>query len=134
MELPDARYYALKAQRAVVAPSPLGAHNWQAMSYHPGTGLVYFTALDTPTPMEITSGSGGLVGGSLHIDWLAPLSDKSRIGRLGKLIAWDPLKQKAMWSVNLERPMNGGVLSTAGDLVFLGAATGEIKAYHARTG
>ena len=38
METPGARY---ENAPATVAPSALGAHNWHAMSYNPGTVLAY---------------------------------------------------------------------------------------------
>ena len=42
---PEARYSAA-GKPALVAPGPLGGHNWQPMSYSPATGLVYVPALD----------------------------------------------------------------------------------------
>ena len=38
VEVPGARYEDAPAR---IAPAPLGAHNWQPMAFHPGTGLVY---------------------------------------------------------------------------------------------
>lgn len=134
IELSEARYYALPGKWAVVAPGMIGAHSWQAMSYNPGTGLVYVPASDIPTPIQVTDLGGGVFGGAIHIDFSAPFRDPKLKGRLGRLIAWDPLAQKARWSVNLALPTNGGVLSTAGNLVFQGTATGDFRAYRADTG
>jgi hypothetical protein len=36
------------AAAAVLSPGPVGGHNWQPMSFHPGTGLVYIPALEMP--------------------------------------------------------------------------------------
>jgi hypothetical protein len=52
----------------------------------------------------------------------------------GRLIAWDPVSQSLRWSAEEEIPTNGGVLSTAGNLVFQGQGTGEFAAYAADTG
>jgi len=52
----------------------------------------------------------------------------------GKLIAWDPLKQKAAWEVPYSTIFNGGTLSTAGNLVFEGTADGRVVAYAADSG
>jgi alcohol dehydrogenase (cytochrome c)/quinohemoprotein ethanol dehydrogenase len=52
----------------------------------------------------------------------------------GELIAWDPAQQKAMWRVPHEFFWNGGVLSTAGNLVFEGGGTGQFQAYRADDG
>ena len=51
-----------------------------------------------------------------------------------RLIAWDPQTQSARWSVEHENAWNGGVLSTAGNLVFQGKLNGEFTAYNAATG
>jgi quinohemoprotein ethanol dehydrogenase len=52
----------------------------------------------------------------------------------GALIAWDPVAQKARWRVQQSSLWNGGVLSTAGDLVFQGTGDGIFIAYDARSG
>ena len=52
----------------------------------------------------------------------------------GHLCAWDPIQQKEVWRVERASPVNGGVLSTAGNLVFQGTAQGNIEAYRAATG
>ena len=46
-------------------------------------------------------------------------------GTEGRLIGWDPVAQTARWSVQEEIAINGGVLSTAGNLVFPGAGNSE---------
>jgi len=50
------------------------------------------------------------------------------------LVAWDPLQQKQAWAIDRTGPWNGGVLSTAGNLVFEGTAGGAFEAYRADTG
>jgi quinohemoprotein ethanol dehydrogenase len=52
----------------------------------------------------------------------------------GSLLAWDPDKQKAVWAVEHPGVINGGVLSTAGNLVFQGTGSGFFAAYKADTG
>jgi quinohemoprotein ethanol dehydrogenase len=52
----------------------------------------------------------------------------------GRLIAWDPVTQSERWSVEEEIATNGGVISTAGNLVFQGQGNGELAAYTADTG
>ncbi len=44
------------------------------------------------------------------------------------------MAQKEVWRVQYEHPWTGGVLATAGDLVFAGSGSGEISAYKADTG
>jgi len=55
--------------------------------------------------------------------------EKAAVGLEGRLIAWDPVSQSARWSVEEPIATNGGVLSTAGNLVFQGQGTGEFAAF-----
>jgi mono/diheme cytochrome c family protein len=50
------------------------------------------------------------------------------------LLAWDPVAQREVWRVNYERPGNGGILSTGGNLLFQGSVDGMFNAYAADTG
>src|SRR5438094_110661 len=92
-------------------------HNWWPMSYNARTGLVYIPTTDRRADVKAASEAGE--GGE---------------GLFGRLIAWDPIAQSARWSVEEEIATNGGVLSTAGNLVFQGQGTGEFAAYTADTG
>ncbi len=125
----------------LVTPSPFGAHNWQPMSYNPETGLVYIPA---QYAASLYAGAEGQPEVALNV-WnagLQPLqlpeepADIARIAESfsGALLAWDPIKQEAAGKVPYERTWKGGTLSTAGNLVFQGTATGEIKAYAADSG
>ena len=92
-------------------------HNWWPMSYNSQIGLVYVPATDRQegTHTEVESG-----------EWMR--------GTQGKLIAWDPVSQSARWTVEEPIATNGGVLSTAGNLVFQGQGNGEFAAYAADSG
>ncbi len=114
-------------------PGPMGAHNWHAMSYDEATGLVYIPLTDVAVRYTAVNESAA-VGGGVTVDYYAGLQDPRTQHRMGRLIAWDPVAKTARWEVNHELPTNGGVLSTAGNLVFQGTATGEIHAYNARDG
>jgi quinohemoprotein ethanol dehydrogenase len=52
----------------------------------------------------------------------------------GQLTAWDPLKQKKVWQVIRPSTHNGGVLATAGNLVFQGTLEGTFDGFDAQTG
>ncbi len=139
VEDPAARY---KEQPVLQFPSYLGGHNWHPMSYSAQTGLVYVPVNDMPAvyghdagfehrPAGTNMGIDGIVG-SLPDDE----SERRAFGALikGRLLAWDPKKQSAAWSVEQAGPWNGGVLSTAGGLVFQGSASGKFIAYNAASG
>ena len=57
-----------------------------------------------------------------------------RASTKGRLVAWDPVARKAAWTVEHPLAWNGGVLSTAGGLVFQGNGEGKFVAYDATTG
>jgi len=92
-------------------------HNWWPMSYSPLTGLVYVPATDRHPKSQAHVESG---------EWMR--------GTEGRLIAWDPATQSARWNVEEPIATNGGVLSTAGNLVFQGQGSGEFAAYAADSG
>ena len=58
---------------------------------------------------------------------------KPRMQGAGVLKAFD-LNGREVWAKAARYPIVGSVLSTAGDLVFVGHATGEFAAYDARSG
>jgi quinohemoprotein ethanol dehydrogenase len=127
---PEAEYWK-KDGGAVVFPGPLGAHNFNPMSYDPGTGLVYIPTLDLPTQMEIdkTASVGSSVGGATYTRYLSHM-DQAK----WPLVAWDPIRQKARWQTAGTIPLGSGVLSTAGNIVFQGGADGVLRAYRASDG
>src|SRR5262249_49839932 len=57
-----------------------------------------------------------------------------RASTKAKLVAWDPVARKPAWIVDHYVPWNGGLLSTAGGLLFQGTGEGKFVAYEAATG
>lgn len=143
IETPNARY---GSGPALAMPGPLGGHNWQPMAYSPRTGLVYIPAQEIPFPYMQPGGANANFryepgAWNIGVDSLIAgmPDDKAAIKAIraslkGRLIAWDPVTQSEKWSVQHPGPWNGGVLATAGGLVFQGSATGELAAYDAATG
>jgi quinohemoprotein ethanol dehydrogenase len=144
VEKPNARY---TEGPAMVLPSGVGAHAWMPMSYSPRTGLVYIPAMEYPLiyadarPFEIHPGRWNTGVSFLDPPPLPglPADMDARRAALhamirGKLVAWDPVAQKARWEVQRDWPWNGGTLATAGNLVFEGTAHGEFEAYSADKG
>jgi len=123
-------------------PGPVGAHNWQPMSYDPETHLVYVPVHDIPfaygDPKTFTPNPFGWnIGIDIGVVGM-PADPKAKAQVLasvrGYLKAWDPATQKEAWRVEQPGAWNGGVLSTAGGLVFQGNSAGEINAYSADKG
>ena len=139
IEVPGARY---KDAPFTLFPSYLGGHNWQPMSYSPQTHLVYIPVLDIPAvyaqPANFRYNPGV---SNLGVDPIASSlpdaqAERDALGALvqGRLLAWDPVKQREVWRVEHRGPWNGGTLATAGNLVFQGTADGKLVAYSADTG
>ncbi len=91
----------------------VGAHNHFAQSFSPKTGLVYLPTTELPSTI--------------------PADAPADTGK-SALVAWDPVKQRPNWAVPTPGAFSGGVLSTAGDLVFQGQSDGYITAYSAAEG
>jgi quinohemoprotein ethanol dehydrogenase len=117
-----------------VKPSPFGAHNWQPMAFSPQTGLVYIPAQEIPFFFRRERGFRYTPGG-WNTGTDANVADRfPRELTSGHLLAWDPVTQKEVWRVPHATAWNGGVLATAGNLVFQGTATGRFAAYRASDG
>ena len=124
-------------------PSPYGAHNWQPMSFSPKTGLVYIPAQSIPhyfsgqktVTYQLDRWNTGVDLNESRdpLSWVAGMASTDALV-YGELLAWDPVKQQAAWKVKHDKPANGGVLSTAGDLVFQGTGEGIFAAYDADNG
>ena len=139
IETAGARY---KDKPSLQLPGPLGAHNWHPMAFNPKEGLVYIPAQASPfayTNIKDFKYNPG--GWNVGTDLLANAlpNDKAQLAGLramfkGQLIAWDPVAQKARWTVEHPYFWNAGIMSTAGGLVFQGAGEGRFVAYDAANG
>lgn len=139
VETPTADY---QAEGQFIYPFGGGAHNWQPMAYHPGTGLVYIPVMESTYQYRAVdeyvhhwgqwNTGAELDQGTLGIDQLTQaLLPKMTIGHL---LAWDPRTQKPVWRVKHREMWNGGLLATAGNLVFQGTGDRYIAAYDASNG
>ena len=141
-------------------PSVLGAHTWPPMSFSPRTGLVYIPVNEAPNVFVDLAHNGGSVGfldGFFTINGIIPdraYDPKSLEPLFGKLPAyesgrrgapdvhnvlraWDPVGQKSVWERKTSQGYSvwdGGILSSAGNLVFQGLASGDLCAYTADRG
>ena len=128
IENPDIRYDRT-GKPADLLPGALGAHSWQAMAFNPKTGLVYIPAQEIGmTYSSVKDFQPAAMG------WNVATATTNRPNVKGYLVAWDPVNQKEVWRANYLGPWNGGVLTTAGNLVIQGNAAGEFSAYSADSG
>jgi quinohemoprotein ethanol dehydrogenase len=140
VEAPNARYES--PQTALQIPGPLGSHNWHPMAFSPDTGLVYIPAHTLPTVyadmQNFRYRAGAWNTGTDFAAAALPTPAAERMAAaaasMGELVAWDPVAKKARWTVKYPNAWNGGVLATAGGLVFQGALDGMFRAYDAANG
>jgi quinohemoprotein ethanol dehydrogenase len=146
----------------VLYPSWFGAHTWNPDSYSPKTRLDYIPVIDVPAIWVDLEHNGGplkylegffTVQGIIPDDTydskdasriFGPVPDEPSIKRLRhvkvvrELIrAYDTVTQKMVWEHETSsgiRGYDGGVMSTAGNLVFQGRGSGELFVYAADTG
>ncbi|MGD9661564.1 MAG: PQQ-dependent dehydrogenase, methanol/ethanol family [Porticoccaceae bacterium] len=124
VEAPNIRF---ENGEMTVWPGALGGHNWQAMSYSPKTGLSYIPYMQAGTHLKVNPDQ--LIGGvSLNF-----VIEDEQDGK-GKLLAWDPVRQQLRWEVQRNSMWNGGVISTAGNLVLQGTEEGVFEIFNAETG
>jgi quinohemoprotein ethanol dehydrogenase len=142
VERPQARY---GKEVSMLSPGPNGAHNWQPMSFNPQTGLVYIPAQEGSFPYsndaEFRFKQGTWNLGVNLLPNIGPstitppaVNPPGTSNTAGSLLAWDPVAQKARWSVPYQEGTGGGTLTTAGNLVFQGTAAGKFVAYTADKG
>jgi quinohemoprotein ethanol dehydrogenase len=142
-ETPESNY---DRDAKFILPGPSGAHNWQAMSYDAGRGLIYFPSHDLPglymLPDEFKKTgvykrvprrwNTGMEEANRSKIW-EQMTDEQRLERKGFLIAFDPLSGDTAWAVP-QSGWSGGALATAGGLVFHGGSDGNFSAYDSDTG
>jgi quinohemoprotein ethanol dehydrogenase len=127
-----------------LAPGVQGGHSWHPNAYSPDTGLVYIPAWEAYFPMINDPAFKPAAGGfNLGIQFGGPnqsatnLQPTNKTGITGRLKAWDPVARKVVWETEgfVNNRPSGGVLATAGGLVFQGNGAGqELRALDAKTG
>ncbi len=128
----NAKRPGMKRKASDVCPNLLGAKNWMPMSYDPQTGLVMIPTLNLCMDMEGIEGD--YKRGSFYLNVNFDLGKAGAGGYMAGVKAWDPIAQKTVWFNKDPLPWTGGVLSTAGGLVFHGDVQGWFKALDAKTG
>ena len=120
-----------KGTEVVAAPSFLGGKNQMQMAYSPQTGLFYVPANEWAMsihnePVSYKKGAAYLGAG-----FTIKATNEDYIGALR---AVDPATGKIVWENKNYAPLWGGVLTTAGGLVFYGTPEGFLKGVDAKTG
>jgi PQQ-dependent dehydrogenase (methanol/ethanol family) len=111
-------------------PGANGGVEWSPMATDPGLHLAY--AINLEQEMTYTVDSSPYPNGKL---WLGGAFTNVPGGiQAGNVTAVDYDTGKIKWQVKTPQPMIGGILATAGGLVFTGESNGWFKAYDAKDG
>ena len=118
-------------QGARMLPGANGGVEWNPMAVNPKTRMAYAANLHQPMTYHVEEAEypGGdklWLGGAFKV---IP-SEK----QWGRLAAVNIDTGKVVWKADTAQPLMGGVLATAGDLVFTGEGNGWFNAYDARNG
>ena len=138
---------ALSYQKSpkIIWPSVSGAHNWQPMAFNPATRLVYIPALEAPMkyvsyqsvshlPGSLNEGKGPPLMPPFDAEDAPLLAGQPEVRAESVLRAWDPVARKVVWESPPQTWWSGGLLTTAGGLVFQGSTDGEFRAFDAASG
>jgi alcohol dehydrogenase (cytochrome c) len=113
------------------SPSFLGGKNWMPMAFSQNTGLFYVPSNEWGMdiwnePISYKKGAAYLGSGFT----IKPNYED----HIGSLKAIDPATGEWKWEYKNSAPLWGGVMTTAGGLVFFGTPEGEFKALNDETG
>ena len=120
-----------KGKSVFAVPAFLGAKNWMPMAYSQDTGLFYVPSNEWGMdiwnePINYKKGAAYLGAGFT----IKPIFED----HIGALKAIDPKTGEIKWVYKNKAPLWGGVLATAGGLVFTGNPEGYLMAFDAETG
>jgi quinohemoprotein ethanol dehydrogenase len=141
----------------LVFPSEAGAHSWQPMAFDAGRGLTFIPVIESGNVLiETSDRRAGLVEGQFTTPAFSPegydpkamlslygsLPPFEQLARgirtntasRGYLRAWNVAQHRTAWEVQTATSWDGGVLASAGGLVFQGDANGNLNAYSSDTG
>ena len=120
----------LDANAARMFPGANGGVEWSPMATDPNHGMAY--AINLEQEMTYTVASSPYPDGKL---WLGGAFTNVPDGiQTGNVTAVDYKTGKIAWQVKTPQPMIGGILATAGGLVFTGEGNGAFKAYNSANG
>ncbi|MBB1631420.1 PQQ-binding-like beta-propeller repeat protein [Cupriavidus sp. UME77] len=118
------------ANGARMLPGANGGVEWSPMAFNPKTRMAYAANLHQPMTYQVEASP--YPGGKL---WLGgAFKTIPAEAQWGKLSAVNIDTGKVVWDYKTDQPLIGGVLATAGGLVFNGEGNGLFRAFDAATG
>jgi PQQ-dependent dehydrogenase (methanol/ethanol family) len=118
------------SEGARMLPGANGGVEWNPMAVNPKLGLAYAANLHQPMTYHVEAAK--YPGGKLWLGGAFKVIPSEK--QWGRLAAVDISTGKMVWKADTEQPLMGGVLATAGGLVFTGEGNGAFNAYSAKNG
>ena len=118
------------ASGARMLPGANGGVEWSPMAVNPKTRLAYAANLHQPMTYHVEAAK--YPGGKLWLGGAFKTIPSEK--QWGRLAAVNIDTGKIAWKFDTEQPLIGGVLATAGGLVFNGEGNGHFRAFDAATG
>ncbi|WP_246024865.1 pyrroloquinoline quinone-dependent dehydrogenase [Paraburkholderia dinghuensis] len=119
------------AEGARMLPGANGGVEWSPMAFSPKTRLAYAANLHQPMTYQVEEAA--YPGGSKL--WLGgAFKTIPTEQQWGRLVAVNVDTGKIAWAYKTDQPLIGGVLATAGGLVFNGEGNGLFRAFDASNG
>ena len=115
---------------ARMLPGANGGVEWSPMAFNPKTRLAYAANLHQPMTYHVEEAK--YPGGKLWLGGAFKVIGGEK--QWGRLAAVNVDTGKLAWKFDTEQPLIGGVLATAGDLVFNGESNGLFRAFDAHSG
>jgi glucose dehydrogenase len=114
----------------VIFPGILGGANWSPVSLDTTHQQLFVAAIHSPIKYTVHETDASSAQAPIRYSASEPTQD----ARWGVLSAIDLQTGHIAWQNKTEQPLIGGVLATAGELLFCGEGNGNLNAYHSQSG
>ena len=121
-------------KQVLTCPSFLGGKNWWPIAVDPQTRMAYVPTAHTCMTMKGVVGGAYKAGLPFLDESFKVVRDPAFPNEWGSVQAIDLDTGKQVWRFGSKMPWNGGMLATAGGLVFSGSSDGHLYAFNAKTG
>jgi alcohol dehydrogenase (cytochrome c) len=118
------------ASGARMLPGANGGVEWSPMAVNPKLRMAYAANLHQPMTYHVEAAD--YPGGKLWLGGAFKVIGSEK--QSGRLVAVNLDTGKVAWKADTDQPLMGGVLATAGGLVFTGEGNGNFNAYDAQSG
>lgn len=131
--VPHDNIFAVPDEKGVaISPGLFGGTNWSPASFSRQTNWVYSTNIHMP--MTLRTMHQEYKEGAMYMGGFPSIGGNDDESTWGNVVAINPATGKIAWKYKTERPMWGGLITTAGGLVFAGQSGASFNAWNAKTG